>query len=153
MPEAAHVVCPHCAAVNRVPADRPAAAAKCGGCHLALFDGHPVEVDEAGFERHLRGNGIPLLLDVWAPWCGPCRTMAPAFAQAARTLEPGMRLIKLNADTAPNVTSRLGVRGIPALFLFRNRTVAGQTAGALDTAAIVAWARRHAAETATSVRR
>ena len=82
-----------------------------------LFQGNPIEVDEAGFERHVRSNGIPVLLDVWAPRCGPCRTMAPAFAKAASALEPEMRLIKLNADTAPNVTSRLGVRGIPALFL------------------------------------
>jgi thioredoxin 2 len=153
MPEAAHVVCPHCAAVNRVPPDRPAAAAKCGGRHLALFEGHPIEVDAASFERHIRGNGIPVLLDVWAPWCGPCRTMAPAFAQAARTLEPGMRLIKPNADTAPGVMSRLGVRGIPALFLFHNGTVAAQTAGALDTASIVAWARRHAMQTETATGR
>ncbi len=153
MSESGHVVCPHCAAVNRVPADHPAAAAKCGSCHLALFQGHPTEVDEAGFERHIRGNGIPVLVDVRAPWYGPCRTMAPAFAQAAKTLEPGMRLIKLNADTAPNVTSRRGVRGIPALFLFRNGTVAGQTAGALDTASIVAWARRHANQTETTTGR
>jgi thioredoxin 2 len=147
MPASPHVVCPHCAAVNRVPSDRPAGAAMCGGCHRHLFEGQPLEVDEVGFERHIRANGIPVLLDVWAPWCGPCRTMAPAFAQAAKALEPGFRLIKLNADMAAGVTSRLGLRGIPALFLFRNGAAAAQTAGALDTASIVAWARRHAAET------
>ena len=107
----------------------------------------------ADLSSYIRSNGIPVLLDVWAPWCGPCRTMAPAFAQAAKTLEPAMRLIKLNADTAPNVTSGLGVRGIPALFLFRNGTVAAQTAGALDTDSIVAWARRHAMQTETTTGR
>ena len=147
MPEPVHIVCPHCAAVNRVPAERPLASARCGGCHQPLFEGFPVEVDEAGFERHVRSNDIPVLVDVWAPWCGPCRTMAPAFAMAAKALEPGFRLIKLNADTAPTVSARLGVRGIPALFLFRDGAVTGQTAGAMDTSAITAWARRHAAET------
>lgn len=149
MPDVSYFVCPHCAAVNRVPSNRPAAEALCGGCRGHLFDGQPVEVDEAGFERHIRSSSVPVLLDVWAPWCGPCRTMAPNFARAAQALEPAFRLIKLNADTAPAVTGRLGVRGIPALFLFRDGAVVGQTAGALDTASIVAWARRHAMHVGT----
>jgi len=140
------IVCPHCAVANRVPSGRSAAAAKCGSCHRPLFEGVPLEVDEAGFERHIRLNGIPVLLDIWAPWCGPCRTMAPMFAQAAKMLEPGFRLIKLNADTAPAVTARLGVRGIPALYLFHRGATIAQTAGAQDSHAIVAWTRRHAAD-------
>ena len=136
---ASHIVCPACGAVNRVPAERPAVAAKCGGCHRALFDAHPVTVDEAGFERHIRSNSIPVLLDVWAPWCGPCRTMAPAFERAAAALEPHVRLLKLNADEAPNVSSQLGVRGIPAMYLFRNGTAVAQTAGAMAAEAIVRW--------------
>ncbi len=139
----ARIVCPHCGTLNRLPANRPAQAARCGACHDALFTGQPVEVDAAGFERHMKGDGMPLLLDVWAPWCGPCRMMAPAFARAAALLEPDMRLLKLNADTAPEIVQRLGVRGIPALFLLRDGHVVGQTAGAMDTNAIVSWARRH----------
>ena len=145
MANATHIVCPHCAALNRVPAGRPADAARCGGCHRALFDGHPAAVDEAGFERHLRANDIPLLLDVWAPWCGPCRAMAPQFEHAAATLEPAVRLLKLNADEAPNVSARLGVRGIPAMYLFRNGSVLAQTAGAMNADAIVRWTQSHLA--------
>ena len=143
MAQSAHIVCPHCGAVNRIPPGRTAAAARCGSCHDKLFDGHPAEVDAAGLERHLRSGTLPVLLDVWAPWCGPCRMMAPMFARAASVLEPDVRLLKLNADHAPEVTARLGVRGIPALFLLQGDRVLARTAGAMDANAIVAWARQH----------
>ena len=143
MSSAAHIVCPHCGTVNRMPSERRAEAARCGGCHQALFDGHPAAVDEAGFERHVRANSIPVLLDVWAPWCGPCRTMAPAFEQAAVALEPQVRLLKLNADEAPNVAAQLGVRGIPAMYLFRGGSILAQAAGAMSADAIVRWVHNH----------
>ena len=142
------LVCPQCGVINRIPADRAATAAKCGGCHAALFDGHPANVDEAGLERHLRHDGVPLLLDVWAPWCGPCRAMAPAFERAAATLEPGVRLLKLNADDAPATCARLGVQGIPAMYLFRAGQVVAQTTGARDANAIVGWVRTSLANAA-----
>ncbi len=143
MTEVVQLVCPHCGTFNRVPPSRPIAEAKCGQCHAKLFDGQPAEVDVAGFERHLRGNDIPVLVDVWAPWCGPCRTMGPNFTRAAATLEPQIRLLKLNADIAPEVTGRLGVQGIPALFLFRKGEVIAKTAGAMPTDAIIKWTREH----------
>ena len=142
-PDPAHIVCPHCAAVNRVPAARGPAAARCGACHQPLFDGHPAAVDAPTLEKHLQGNDIPVLVDIWAPWCGPCRAMAPAFERAAAMLEPEIRLLKLNADDAPDLTARLGVQGIPALILFDHGQVAGQIAGAMDAARIVAFARGH----------
>ena len=145
---ALHIVCPHCAATNRLPADKNSAAGKCGACHAALFDGHPAAVDAAGFDKHRRANDIAVLVDVWAPWCGPCRMMAPMFEAAAAELEPQVRLIKLNADEAPNVAAEYQVSGIPALLLFRGGRVVARSAGAMDARRIVAWTRSQLAQAA-----
>lgn len=140
-PGTTRVLCPQCRAVNRLPADRPAEKAKCGSCHQPLFTGAPIAVDEAGFNEHLRQNEIPVLVDMWAPWCGPCRMMAPMFAQAALSLEPEMRLLKLNVDEAQQTAGSLGVRGIPALLLFRRGRALGLSAGVKNTETIIRWAR------------
>jgi thioredoxin 2 len=133
------VVCGHCGKINRLPAERTAANARCGSCHQPIFSGHPIEVDERAFDRHLAHNDIPVLVDVWAPWCGPCRSMAPMFERAAQQLEPAVRLLKLNSDKAPAVSSRLGISGIPTLLLLRNGREIARTSGAMDTTNIVAW--------------
>ncbi len=138
-----HVVCPQCGGVNRLPPDRPAAAAKCGVCHEKLFTGQPSAVDAAGFDKHLRRNDIAVLVDMWAPWCGPCRTVAPMFEKAALQLEPDVRLLKLNVDEAPDIASRYQVRGIPALLLFHTTKLIAQSAGAQSAEAITRWARTH----------
>jgi thioredoxin 2 len=143
-----HVVCPHCAATNRLPAGKPAGAAKCGACHGALFDGHPAAVSAADFAKHRRSNDIAMLADVWAPWCGPCRTMAPMFEAAARELEPEVRLVKLNADEAPGIVAEFNVSGIPALLLFRGGRLVGRAAGVMDARHIVAWTRGQLAQAA-----
>jgi thioredoxin 2 len=141
MSEARHIVCWHCDQINRVPVDRPMARARCGACHETLFNGHPVVTDEARFERHATRNDIPVLVDVWAPWCGPCRAMAPMFEQAAGELEPEMRLLKLNSDEAPELSARLGIRSIPTLLLMRTGKVLARTSGVMRADQIVAWAR------------
>jgi thioredoxin 2 len=133
------VVCAHCGKINRLPAERTATNARCGSCHRPIFSGQPIEVDEEAFGRHVAHSDIPVLVDVWAPWCGPCRSMAPMFERAAQELEPRVRLLKLNADNAPSVSSRFGISGIPTLLLMRNGREIARSSGAMDTRNIVAW--------------
>ena len=134
-----HVVCGHCGRTNRLSVDRAPEGARCGACHQPIFTGSPVEVDEEGFGRHLANSDIPLLVDVWAPWCGPCRAMAPMFERAAQQLEPKVRLLKLNSDAAPTLSSRLGISGIPTLLLMRGGREIARHSGALDMRSIIAW--------------
>ena len=133
------IVCGQCGKINRLPAERAATKARCGSCHQPIFSGHPIEADELAFDRHLAHNDIPVLVDLWAPWCGPCRAMAPMFERAAQQLEPGVRLLKLNSDKAPAVSSRFGISGIPTLLLMRGGREIARTSGAMDTRNIVAW--------------
>lgn len=140
-----HIVCPYCAAINRVPGARPVGAARCGTCKQPLFTATPVDADRTMFERQVARNSIPVLVDVWASWCGPCRMMAPAFAQAASALEPGMRLVKLNSEDEPGTAGRLGILGIPTMLLFSGGREVARVSGAMTTADIVTWARDRAA--------
>jgi len=141
---ALHVVCPHCNGVNRVPEDRLAAGPRCGKCKRPLFDGHPVNLTAASFERHVARSDLPVLVDFWAPWCGPCKMMAPVFQQAAAELEPRLRLAKVNTEEEPRLAARYGIRSIPTLVLFRGGREVARQAGAMDLASLVAWARQHA---------
>ncbi|NCA69973.1 MAG: thioredoxin TrxC [Sphingobacteriia bacterium] len=142
MSDLLHVVCPACDAVNRVPRQRLGAGAKCGKCRQPLFLAHPLALDERRFAHHVERSDLPLLIDFWAPWCGPCRMMAPAFEAAASRLEPELRLIKVNTEEAQGLAARLGIRSIPTLALFRGGREVARTAGAMDTAGILAWVRQ-----------
>lgn len=143
MSETLHVVCPHCHTTNRVRGADLGKAPDCGQCHQPLFTGRPLAVDEAAFQRHLSRSQIPLLVDFWAPWCGPCRMMAPAFEQAAAQLEPQVRLAKVNTDEAQALGAQLGIRSIPTLVLFANGKEVARQAGAMGAADIVRWAKAH----------
>jgi thioredoxin 2 len=136
-----HIVCPQCDAVNRVPAERIAQHPDCGRCHRTLFDAKPVEVNTAQFERYLMRNDTPLLVDFWAPWCGPCRMMAPAFEQVATQLEPQVRLLKVNTEAEQMLAARYGIRSIPTLAVFHQGREVQRQAGAMGAPAIAHWAR------------
>ena len=143
--EAVKLICPTCGQANRVPSARLAEAPKCGVCGAALVDGTVAELDAATHDKVTRGDGLPVLVDYWAPWCGPCRMMAPEFAKAAKTLAPTVRLMKLNTEDHPEISSRAGIRGIPALILYRGGREVARLAGARPAADIVAFVRQHGA--------
>jgi thioredoxin 2 len=135
MSDSRHIVCPHCHTTNRVQTEDLDNEPDCGKCHQPLFNAHPVELDEASFERHIGRNQIPVLVDFWAPWCGPCRMMAPAYEQAAAQLEPKIRVAKVNTEEAQNLGARFNIRSIPTLALFVGGREVARQAGAMRSAA------------------
>ncbi len=143
MNESMHIVCPQCNAINRIPSVRLSEGPKCGKCHQPLFDGRPVELTESTFQQHISHNDIPLLIDFWAPWCGPCKMMAPQFTQAATQLEPKMRLVKVNTEIEQMLGAQFGIRSIPTLILFRHGYEVARQSGAMGMADIVRWALNH----------
>ncbi len=136
------VVCPACDTANRVPADRLGDGPVCGRCRERLFQGRPVALSGARFDAQVGRSGIPVLVDFWAPWCGPCKVMAPAFEQAARELEPGIRLAKVNTEDDPSLAARYGIQAIPTLVLFKGGREVARHSGVLPLPALVAWARK-----------
>jgi thioredoxin 2 len=131
--------CPHCNTVNRVPVDGLVRGPKCGQCKQPLFDGHPATHTDANFGDFTGRSTLPLVVDFWAPWCGPCRSMAPHFERAAAALEPAVRLAKLNTDEHPKTSLRLRIRSIPTMILFRDGAEVARRSGAMDSRAIAEW--------------
>jgi thioredoxin 2 len=134
------IVCPHCGTVNRVPAQRLADDPVCGRCAQALADGQPIELGDAEFDAFVKQTTVPVLVDFWAPWCGPCRMMAPQFEQAARQLKGRALLVKVNSDEAPRTAGRFAIRSIPTLLRLDGGIERQRQSGAVPAAQIVAMA-------------
>ncbi|MDP3539872.1 MAG: thioredoxin TrxC [Azonexus sp.] len=143
MTESLHVVCPHCAAVNRLPNQKLGESPTCGQCKQALFIGEPLELTASNFERNLGRNDLPLVIDFWAPWCGPCRSMAPDFHQAAIDLEPFARLAKVNTEDEQQLAARFNIRSIPTLAIFKEGREIARQSGALDLGTLKRWIQPH----------
>ncbi len=139
MTESSHIVCPHCAAINRIPTARLTESPKCGKCKNQLFNAQPIELNSTTFHKHITKNDIPVLIDFWAPWCGPCKMMGPAFSQAASQLEPRVRLAKLNTENEQNIGAQYNIRSIPTIALFKHGKEIARQSGAMGQDDIVRW--------------
>lgn len=134
-----HIVCPHCDATNRIPSARLGDAPKCGKCKQVLFAGQPLNLTAANFNKHISHSDVPVVVDFWAPWCGPCQTMAPAFAQAAQQLEPNYRLAKVDTEAEQALGAQYGIRSIPTIAVFKNGKEIARQAGAMGAENIKRW--------------
>jgi thioredoxin 2 len=134
-----HVVCGQCDSIVRVPSARTDQAPQCPKCHASIFDGHPITLRTASFDKHASRNDLPLVVDVWAPWCGPCRMMAPHFEEAARRFGTQARFAKINSDEEPSLSARFGIRGIPTLLVFKKGKEIARQSGAMDLGNLTRW--------------
>ena len=134
-----HIVCAHCQAVVRTPADRLSERPRCPRCRQLLLDPHPIELRTATFDQHITRDDLPVIVDFWAPWCGPCQAMAPHFATAAERLQSRARLAKVNSDDEPTLSARFAIRSIPTLLAFKNGREVARQSGAMDAGNLLRW--------------
>ena len=139
-------VCPHCHKTNRVPAERLADTPVCGGCKQPLLEPRPFALTEANIDKHLEHSDLPLVIDFWAPWCGPCKQIAPVYERSAAELETRARLAKVNTDEQPGLAARFGIRGIPTFVIFKGGREAARTSGAMDLGRFLDWVRGQQAQ-------
>lgn len=139
-----HIACPACGTGNRVPGDKLEQQPRCGKCSEPLFSAHPVELTDANFAAIMGGTDVPVIVDCWASWCGPCQRFAPVFQEAAGKLEPGFRLTKLDTDANQETAARLGIRSIPTLIVFKGGKEAARISGAMPLGPFMDWVKQHA---------
>ena len=142
MNEPLHVVCPHCNCVNRVPRERLSDGGVCGRCKQSLFAGKPMELNASNFDAQTGKSDVPVVVDFWAPWCGPCRSMAPHFEKAANELGPEFRLAKLNTENEQALAARYNIRSIPTIAIFQHGREVARQSGAMDAASLARWVRQ-----------
>jgi thioredoxin 2 len=134
-----HLVCPHCSGINRVPSERIAENPRCGKCHKSILDGIPANLSSQNFERFISKNDLPVVIDFWAAWCGPCKMMAPVFSQAASKMATQIRFAKVDTEQAHDIAGRYNIRSIPTMIMFKNGQEIDRVSGALDQAALTRW--------------
>jgi thioredoxin 2 len=148
--ETRNIVCPNCTSVNRISSGRDARKAKCGRCHQPLFTGRPASASAKSFATHIQRNDIPVVVDFWAEWCGPCKAMAPVYERVTSEFEPEVRFLKVDTEAEPELSARYNIRSIPTLMLFRDGNVVAQQAGAMAAEALRSWLRQHAASSSSA---
>jgi len=139
MSEFTHIVCPHCNGTNRIPSSKTPEEAKCGRCKKSIFDTKPIELTSENISQHLEKNDIPVIIDFWAPWCGPCKTMGPNFEQASRNFKAKVRFAKVNTEAQQSLGAHFNIRSIPTLILFKGGKEVDRVSGALDANALIQW--------------